>query len=558
MKKIIDDFQDLKLNKNKFLSDCYSRLDKSIYGQNDAKDQLIRIIAQWINGNQNGYCLGFEGSPGLGKTSLAKYGISNALQDKCGKSRPFGFIALGGSTNGSTLEGHSYTYVGSTWGQIVEILMNSKCMNPIIFIDELDKISNTDNGKEIIGLLTHITDRTQNNEFNDKYFNGINIDLSKVLFIFSYNDFNLIDSILADRIHRIKFENYSVNDKLIICKNYLIPDIENEINIMDKKIIFPDKTIKYLINSYTYEAGVRKLKEKLYDIFRELNVKNIKMCCLDNKINSSPIKKNTNFNFNEDNIIITEEIIDNILNVNMKIDIVKPFSNNRVGVVYGLYATSMGIGGITVIQVCKKLIDTSNTLLCTGKQGEVMLESMKVALTLACNIVPIDILIKNGFVSSNNKNNNDSKNCKNGKDKKDGKDCKENIEDNILNKYSFHVHCPDGATPKDGPSAGCAITLGLISLLTNVKIKNTVSMTGEIDICGNVLPIGGLDSKISGSKYAGINTIMLPSKNEKDLNKIKKKKPEILEGVKTIIIDNIYQVLNEGLVKNKIKFNNIN
>ena len=132
---------------------------------------------------------------------------------------------------------------------------------------------------------------------------------------------------------------------------------------------------------------------------------------LDNKINSSPIK-NTNFNFNEDNIIITEEIIDNILNVNMKIDIVKPFSNNRVGVVYGLYATSMGIGGITVIQVCKKLIDTSNTLLCTGKQGEVMLESMKVALTLACNIVPIDILIKNGFVSSNNNNNKDNKNVR--------------------------------------------------------------------------------------------------------------------------------------------------
>ena len=593
----IKEFSQLKCNKNSFLIDCYKRLDKSIYGQNDAKNQLIRIIAQWINGNQNGYCLGFEGSPGLGKTSLAKFGISKALKNKDGKSRPFGFIALGGSTNGSTLEGHSYTYVGSTWGQIVEILMNSKCMNPIIFIDELDKISNTDNGKEIIGLLTHITDRTQNNEFNDKYFNGINIDLSKVLFIFSYNDFSLIDRILADRIHRIKFENYSLNDKLIICKDYLIPDIENEININDKKVIFNDEVIKYLINSYTYEAGVRKLKEKLYDIFRELNVRNIKneldLSILNNtnsnnnnknnknlnnkNLNNKNLKKkkdtnkldgtlennlNNNLDNNLDNndfIYVNNNLIDEILDVNQQIEITRPYKNNRVGVVYGLYATSMGIGGITIIQVSKKLIDISNTLLCTGKQGDVMLESMKVSLTLACNLVPEDILINNGFINKPNdkkfKNDNSKNDDSNIDDSKNEKQCNDDVSKNILNKYSFHVHCPDGATPKDGPSAGCAITLGLISLLTNIKIKNTISMTGEIDVYGNVLPIGGLDSKISGSKHAGINTVLVPKKNEKDLNKIKVKKPEILEGMKIIIVNTVQDVLSNGLVKNNIKFN---
>ena len=584
----LKEFSQLKCNKNNFLIDCYKRLNKSIYGQNDAKNQLIRIIAQWINGNQNGYCLGFEGSPGLGKTSLAKFGISKALKNKDGKSRPFGFIALGGSTNGSTLEGHSYTYVGSTWGQIVEILMNSKCMNPIIFIDELDKISNTDNGKEIIGLLTHITDRTQNNEFNDKYFNGINIDLSKVLFIFSYNDFSLIDRILADRIHRIKFENYSLNDKLIICKDYLIPDIENEININDKKVIFNDEVIKYLINSYTYEAGVRKLKEKLYDIFRELNVRNIKneldLSILNNtnsnnnnnknnkNLNNKNLKKKKDTNKlddtlennldnnldNNDFIYVNNNLIDEILDVNQQIEVTRPYKNNRVGVVYGLYATSMGIGGITIIQVSKKLIDISNTLLCTGKQGDVMLESMKVSLTLACNLVPEDILINNGFINKpNDKKSNvsekkdDSKN----NDSKNEKQCDSDVSKNILNKYSFHVHCPDGATPKDGPSAGCAITLGLISLLTNIKIKNSISMTGEIDVYGNVLPIGGLDSKISGSKHAGINTVLVPKKNEKDLNKIKVKKPEILEGMKIIIVNTVQDVLSYGLVKNNIKFN---
>ena len=134
-----------------------------------------------------GYCLGFEGPPGTGKTSLAKKGISQCLVDN-GNTRPFAFIALGGSSNGSTLEGHNYTYVGSTYGKIVEILIETQCMNPIIYIDELDKISKTENGKELIGILTHMTDPSQNEQFSDKYFSGINIDLSKVLFIFSYND----------------------------------------------------------------------------------------------------------------------------------------------------------------------------------------------------------------------------------------------------------------------------------------------------------------------------------------------------------------------------------
>ena len=154
---------------------------------------------------------------------MLKNGISKCLVDKEGKCRPFSFIAIGGSTDGATLEGHSYTYVGLQ-GKIVDILRECQCMNPIIYIDELDKISNTENGKEIIGILTHITDSTQNDEFYDKYFSGIKIDLSKVLFIFSYNDYSKIDSILADRIHRVKFNNLSLKDKIYIVNNYLLPE----------------------------------------------------------------------------------------------------------------------------------------------------------------------------------------------------------------------------------------------------------------------------------------------------------------------------------------------
>ena len=171
-----------------YLDGVKSTLDDAVHGHDAAKRQIQRVIGQWINGEHGGYCFGFEGPPGLGKTSLAKRGLAKCLTDNDESSRPFAFIAMGGSSNGSFLQGHSYTYVGSTWGKIVDILMDSKCMNPIIFIDELDKVSNTEHGKELIGILTHLIDGSQNDGFQDRYFSGIPIDLSKALFIFSYND----------------------------------------------------------------------------------------------------------------------------------------------------------------------------------------------------------------------------------------------------------------------------------------------------------------------------------------------------------------------------------
>ena len=203
-------------------------MEKSIYGHSRAKGQIMKIIGQWMNGKLSWYCFGFEGSPGIGKTSLAKKGISKCLIDENDETRPFSFIALGGSANGSTIEGHSYTYMNSTWGKIVEILMDSKCMNPIIYIDELDKVSKTEHGKEIIGILTYMIDSTQNDSFQDKYFSGIDIDLSKALFIFSYNDPEQIDRILLDRIHRIKFDNLTLEDKMVIVKDYILPEINDK------------------------------------------------------------------------------------------------------------------------------------------------------------------------------------------------------------------------------------------------------------------------------------------------------------------------------------------
>ena len=202
---------------------------------------------------------------------MAKYGLSSCLKDGQGKSRPFALIAMGGSSNASTLAGHNYTYVGSTWGRIVDILIEKKCMNPIIFIDELDKVSRTEHGKEIIGILTHLVDGTQNNCFQDKYFSGVDLNLSKALIIFSYNDPKLIDKILLDRIHRVKFDSLSLDEKITISFNYILPEIFKKVDLEDI-IIFSKEVISELIIKYTNEAGVRKLKEILFEIISEINL----------------------------------------------------------------------------------------------------------------------------------------------------------------------------------------------------------------------------------------------------------------------------------------------
>ena len=246
-------------------------LDAAVYGHSNAKRQIQRIIAQWISGKNEGYCFGFEGPPGVGKTSLAKEGIAACLKDGAGLPRPFSLIAIGGASNASTLDGHNYTYVGSTWGRILDTVMEAGCLNPIIFIDELDKVSRTEHGKEIIGTLTHMIDPSQNDSFQDKYFAGVDIDLSKALIIFSYNDASAIDRILLDRIHRIKFDPLTLAEKLTITKTHLLPDILEKTGLVDS-VVFEDGVVQQLIDEYTSEPGVRSLKELLFEIVGEINL----------------------------------------------------------------------------------------------------------------------------------------------------------------------------------------------------------------------------------------------------------------------------------------------
>jgi ATP-dependent Lon protease len=269
---LIEEWEGYKVDKKNYLREVRATLDSAVYGHKEAKVQLERIFAQWINGEAKGAVLGLQGPPGTGKTSLAKNGLSKCLKDKAGKPRPFAFLPIGGSVNGSTLVGHNFTYVGATWGRIADILMVSGCMNPIIFIDEVDKVSHTEHGREIISILTHMTDLTQNDEFEDKFFSGVKIDLSKALIVFSFNDPDLIDPILRDRITIIETHALSLKEKTTIIKDYMFPEICKEVGFNKNEIILSEDMIKFMIETYTNEAGVRKIKEKIVEIVRDINL----------------------------------------------------------------------------------------------------------------------------------------------------------------------------------------------------------------------------------------------------------------------------------------------
>jgi len=253
-----------------FMASAKDRLDNCVYGLDDAKIQIMQFIGQWIsNPSAMGSAIAIKGPMGTGKTTLVKEGISKIL------GREFAFIALGGTGDSSFLEGHSYTYEGSTWGKIAQILIDSKCMNPVIYFDELDKVSDTPRGEEIIGILTHLTDSSQNNEFHDKYFSEINFDLSKCLFIFSYNDEDKVNPILKDRMYRIQTKGYETKEKVTISRKYLLPKIREQVKFNEDDIIIPDDTIEYIASNKDFtkeESGVRNLKRCLEIIHTKINL----------------------------------------------------------------------------------------------------------------------------------------------------------------------------------------------------------------------------------------------------------------------------------------------
>ncbi len=428
-----------------------------------------------------GTILCFYGPPGVGKTSLAN-SIAKALK------RSLVRIALGGLEDVNELRGHRRTYLGAMPGRIVQGLIDAKEMNPVIVLDEIDKVGKSYRG-DPTSVLLEILDPEQNVAFRDYYAN-FNVNLSQIIFIATANDTSQIPAPLRDRMEFISLHSYTPQEKLEIAKKYLIPQELKKHGISNAEFSINTNALKEIIEKYTREAGVRKLREQIAQIMRK-SAKQI----LENK----EIKK----------INITSSNVKNFLDkVVFEIDNTKRV--NEIGVVNGLAWTSVG-GDVLKIEAIKIL--GKGALELTGNLGDVMKESAKIALSV--NKALIDKKFKN--------------------------------KEQIYNKYNIHIHIPEGATPKDGPSAGIAMALAIASVLLNKKVDSSIAMTGELTLSGNVIAIGGLKEKLIAAHKAGIQTVLIPQKNYKrDLDEIPQ---EVLDSLKIIPVTRIEEVIEKALLK---------
>jgi endopeptidase La len=488
----------------KMLEECKNKMDKKVYGHDECKNVIIELLGKWFtNPKSLGKAIGLVGPPGVGKTLFAK-----ALGDVLGI--PFTQVNVGGVEDGSVLAGHSFTYSGAQPGLIVRKMIEAGSPRSIMFFDELDKASTKHGINEVFNILIHVTDPNSNSNFNDKFFQEVTFPLNKVLFIFSFNDADKVDKILLDRMELIDVSAYNMDDKIKIVKGYLLDEITNGVGIDEKCIDIEDDDIGYIVESFTFEAGVRDLKRKLESILLKMN--------LDRIYNREPFGNDIEFNKNKP-IVISRDLIDRYLK-KPKISVKKIHSTDEIGMINGLYATTSGSGGIIPILVYKHRMGNNKfSLKLTGSQGKVMKESVLFAFTIAMN------LIKDNYITQ------------------------------FLDSHSggLHIHTPDGATPKDGPSAGSAFTTAFISRILGKRIKKNIAMTGEIEANGNVTAIGGLEYKLMGAKRAGVNLIFVPKENEDDFKKITDKNKTLIDDkFKIIIVNHITDILDYALIDDKI------
>ena len=481
-------------NKIEYIQNIKNTLNNYTYGHEEAKNTLLQTIGSWIsNPNAGGRPLGLVGPPGVGKTLLAK-SISKALDI------PFAEITLGGQNDGELLHGHGYTYSGSQPGIIIKKMVEMGQDRCILYFDELDKTASKHGiTNEITSILIHLTDPNMNKSFQDRFFQGVDFPLDKVIMIFSYNDPEKIDPILLDRITQIKVKPYTTREKVIIIKDFVIPELQKSIGINQPFTNIDNDMIEYIIDNYTNEAGVRNIKRKIEKIFLTLNLE-----ILLNQIDC-------------DKYILNINELDRIL-LKPQIDITKIHDKPTVGIINGLYATTNGDGGIIPIQIFNNFTSTDFEIKLTGSQGIVMKESVQCSLTCAIDYI--------------NRNVN-----------------KYNITNFDKFKNGFHVHCPSTSTPKDGPSAGCAFTICFISRILNKPIRNDIAMTGEIELNGRITKIGGLNYKLTGAKKAGVKLVFICKENKDDLEEIINKDPKLIDNnFQVQIIEYIDEIIDLVLI----------
>ncbi len=453
-------------------------LNEDHYGLEDVKDRIIEYLAaKKFSGSLKGPIICLVGPPGVGKTSIAK-SIARAI------NRKYTRMSLGGIRDEAEIRGHRRTYVASIPGRIAYSLKDAKSMNPLILLDEIDKLSGDAKGNPADALL-EVLDSEQNNKFRDNYLE-LPMDLSKVLFITTANSLDTIPRPLLDRMEVIEVSGYTYEEKLNIAKKYLLTKIFNEYKINEDIIKISDESIKLIINGYTRESGVRSLERTLNSLVRKALTEML--------------------NTNKEKINITVTKVEQLLGkVKFTFDEIE--TEDKVGVVTGLAWTAYG-GDTLAIEVM--VMNGSGKLNLTGKLGEVMQESAKTAYS---------------YVRSNA--------------------AKYGIDTEFYKTKDIHIHVPEGAVPKDGPSAGVTMVTALVSGLSGKKVKGTVAMTGEVTLTGRVLPIGGLKEKSLAAYRAGIKTILIPKDNEKDIEDIP---TSIRNKIKIISAKDVTTVINNAII----------
>jgi ATP-dependent Lon protease len=465
-----------------FLEDAKSKMDSAIYGHDDAKHKIICHLSKMIrNPVSAGNAICLVGTKGCGKTHLVESGISKILD------LPFVTIPLAGLTDGTYFTGHHYTYEGSQPGKLVECIKQTGYLNNVFFLDEVDKISQTERGKEITNQLIKLIDLSQNNHIQDSYLGNFDIDLSKALWIFSCNDTSKIDPILLDRMTVVKTKSLNLDDKVIIARDYLFPRLLEEFKIKTNEVFIEDETLRFLIDSYTEEGGVRKLKEILYEIISEYNIKS-----LTQMLDEKDVDQVNNI------VKINLSNVQNYIKKRKTIDKVKIRTEPSIGNICGLYFSDINVGGIFPIETKWIVSDKLFDIHFTGNLGKVIKESISVAKTVAWEYT--------SFIRQN-----------------------ELLSDWNKRKQGIHLNFEELSVSKDGPSATCAISLAIFSLLNNILIKNDIAITGEMNLSGQIMKIGGLSEKLFGAKKAGCKIVLFPESNLKDYEEIVSTNPLLIQ-----------------------------
>ena len=492
-------------------------LDHDHWGLEKVKERILEYLAVLsLSKNMKGSIICLAGPPGVGKTSLAR-SIAESL------NRPFARISLGGVRDEAEIRGHRKTYVGAMPGKILQALRKVDKGNPVLLLDEIDKMSNDQRGDPASAML-EVLDPEQNGSFSDHYLE-LEYDLSQVMFVATANNLGNVPRPLLDRMEIIYLDGYIEQEKFHIAKNYLIPkQLENH-GLKDYNIVIQDKAVRDVIRYYTREAGVRNLEREFANVFRKVAKDIVMSDELEQFKKSEVIAKEKAADKNLSKKVVTKKAAKSVkkdkiylVTPEKVIELIGPHKNrhgeiekqNEIGLTNGMAWTEVG-GDLLAVEV--SAVPGKGKFTVTGQLGDVMKESCVAAMSYTRSRGPLFGLDKEFY---------------------------ENID--------IHIHFPDGATPKDGPSAGIALTTSIVSAMMKIPVKRTVAMTGEISLRGKVLPIGGLKEKILAAHRGGIKTIICPKENEKDLKDIPK---EIMKDLKVILVDHVDQVLINALeIKN--------